>query len=222
MELALLLRGMAIGFAIAAPVGPISILCIRRTIAYGRIAGLVSGLGAATADAFYASLAALGLSFITTFLVNQQIWLQWIGGIFLCFLGVKTYSDKPQKVQEAAKTGIRSQLQTREPGTLRLSDYSSTLFLTLTNPLTILSFTAIFAGIGLNLGSNSTFSGLILVAGVFLGSASWWVVISSLASLLSMRLVSHQSLLWINRLSGAVIFIFGVVALSASIIAIFR
>src|SRR5512143_860107 len=130
------LRGLIIGFSIAAPVGPIGVLCIRRTLSDGRLYGFVSGLGAATADACYGTIAALGLTIVSTFLVEQANWLRLLGGLYLCYLGLKTFRSRPaDRAVEAT---------TREHGLL--GAYASTLFLTLTNPLTILSFLAVFAG----------------------------------------------------------------------------
>ncbi|MDQ4027951.1 MAG: LysE family transporter, partial [Actinomycetota bacterium] len=137
MSVGLFLEGIVIGFAIAAPVGPIRVLCIRCTLAEGRISGLVSGLGAATADAVYGAVAALGLTFVAEFLMGGETWLRLIGGAFLVFLGVRTFLARP--AERAAPDARRSGL----PGA-----YASTFFLTLTNPTTILSFAAIFAGLG--------------------------------------------------------------------------
>jgi threonine/homoserine/homoserine lactone efflux protein len=136
VELDLLIKGLIIGFSIAAPVGPIGILCIRRTLAYGQITGLLSGLGAATADAMYGCVAGFGLTLISAFLLNQQSWLTLVGGLFLCYLGIKTMLAKP--AQEAAST--------RAWGSWGV--YLSTLFLTLTYPATILSFAVIVGGVG--------------------------------------------------------------------------
>ena len=136
MHIVFFLRGLIIGFSIAAPVGPIGVLCIGRTLTQGRISGLISGLGAATADALYGSIAAFGLTFISTMLINQQGWIRLIGGIFLCFLGIKISLSSPAR--QAA----------RVKGHSLVSSYASTFFLTLTNPMTILSFAAIFAGLG--------------------------------------------------------------------------
>src|SRR6478735_6371119 len=95
MDLGFFLKGLVLGFSIAAPVGPIGVLCIRRSLAEGRVVGFVSGLGAATADAFYGAVAAFGLTFISALLVSQQLWLRAIGGAFLCYLGVKTFLAPP-------------------------------------------------------------------------------------------------------------------------------
>jgi threonine/homoserine/homoserine lactone efflux protein len=164
MTLNFMLKGMAIGFAIAAPVGPIGILCIRRSLAEGRQIGLATGLGAATADAAYGCVAAFGLATVSGFLVGQRWWLAFLGGLFLCYLGVRTFISKP--AVEAAE--VR--------GSGLLSAYFSTLLLTLTNPMTILSFAAVFAGFGLG-ATPDYLAASALVAGVFLGSALWWLLL---------------------------------------------
>jgi threonine/homoserine/homoserine lactone efflux protein len=202
MSVGLFLEGIVIGFAIAAPVGPIGVLCIRRTLAEGRASGLVSGLGAATADAVYGSVAALGLTFVADLLVEGAAWLRLVGGAFLVFLGVRTFLASPA---ERATPPTRSGL---------VGAYASTLFLTLTNPTTILSFAAVFAGLGVAEDANGdTLSALSLVLGVFLGSATWWFVLSGATSLLRARL-SARGLRWVNRVSGTVLATFGVLAVS--------
>ncbi len=199
-ELPLMLRGLMIGFSIAAPVGPIGVLCIRRTLTEGRAYGFVSGLGAATADGFYGTLAALGLTLVSSFLIDQANWLRLIGGAYLCYLGVKTFRSRPApKAAEAKGRGL-------------LGAYTSTLFLTLTNPLTIFAFAAIFAGVGAEAAAGNTFGALNVVLGVFLGSTAWWLILVTLTSLFRARL-NTTGLVWINRVSGLVIVGFGLVIL---------
>jgi len=192
------LKGLLIGLSIAAPVGPIGLLCIRRSLAHGRISGLLSGLGAATADGFYGFIAAFGLSFITSFLLKEKFLLSLIGGLFLCYLGIKTLLAKP--TDHTAKAEDRG----------LMNDYVSTLILTITNPVTVLSFLAIFAGVGI--GAGSYISATILVVGVFLGSALWWLFLSSTVGLFRGKM-SMKIMTVINRISGSIIFIFGIVAL---------
>lgn len=205
MDLSFFASGIIIGFSIAAPVGPIGVLCIRRTLAEGRLHGLVSGLGAATADAFYGCIAAFGLTFITDVLVQQQLWLRLVGGTFLLFLGAKTILSKPSEKPQSEK-------QTR-----LLSAYGSTFFLTITNPVTILSFAAIFAGIGLGSAVADYGSAALLVFSVFAGSALWWLILSGTVSLLRKK-VTQRVLMWINRVSGAIIVFFGVFILTSLLI----
>jgi len=200
MDIAFLLRGLAIGFSIAAPVGPIGVLCIRRTLAAGRAWGLVSGLGAATADAIYGCIAGFGLTFISNFLVSQQVWLRLIGGVFLCYLGLKTLLAKPAEQAALAK------------GNGLVGSYASTFFLTLTNPMTIISFAAIFAGLGLASTSEKYVSAGVLVLGVFIGSALWWLILSGGVGVFRDKF-NPQGLQWVNRISGAIITGFGLFAL---------
>jgi threonine/homoserine/homoserine lactone efflux protein len=198
MDIGFFLRGLAIGFSIAAPVGPIGVLCIRRTLADGRASGLVSGLGAATADALYGCVAGFGLTFISNTLISQQVWLRLIGGAFLCYLGLKTFLARSAEQAATAKANSL------------VAAYVSTLFLTLTNPMTILSFAAIFAGLG---GASGNYvSALVLVLGVFVGSALWWLTLSTGVSLFRTKFTPH-GLRWVNRVSGLVITTFGLFAL---------
>ena len=194
------LRGLVLGLSIAAPVGPIGILCIRRTLASGRLAGFASGLGAATADALYGCLTAFGLAFISSVLVSQQQWLRLGGGLFLCVLGVQTFLSRPA-AQAAPAAGSRS----------LLGMYLSTLVLTLTNPMTILSFAAVFAAIGVGAANGYRAAGFI-VGGVFCGSALWWLALSGIVSLLR-RQIDPPKMMLINQISGIILFGFGVLSL---------
>jgi threonine/homoserine/homoserine lactone efflux protein len=200
MDIIFLLRGFIIGLSIAAPVGPIGILCIRRTLDNGRAAGLVSGLGAASADAIYGCIAGFGLTFLSNFLVGQQLWLRLIGGLFLCYLGGKTFLSKPMDRAAAVK------------GNGLAGMYTSTFFLTLTNPMTIISFAAVFAGLGLTSSNGNYATAALLVSGVFLGSASWWLILSGLVGIFHAR-SQTRGLQWVNRISGLIMAGFGLIAL---------
>lgn len=200
-EVQFLIEGFLIGFAIAAPVGPIGVLCIRRTLADGRLVGFLSGIGAATADMLYGAIAAFGITAVQRALVNQQLWLQLLGGLFLIFLGVRTFFSTP--APRAAE--IRN-------GTGRLAAYLSTLVLTLTNPATILSFTVIFAGMRLGASTANYADATFVVMGVFVGSASWWLMLSSLVGAFRERFTPAW-MGWVNRLAGIVILAFGVTAM---------
>ena len=200
MDVTFLLRGLAIGFSIAAPVGPIGVLCIRRTLAEGRASGLVSGLGAATADAIYGCIAGFGLAFISNFLVSQQVWLRRIGGVFLCYLGLKALLAKSAEQAASVK------------GKGLVSAYASTFFLTITNPMTIISFAAVFAGLGLASTSGNYESAGVLVLGVFIGSALWWFILIGGVGVFREKFNPH-GLQWVNRISGAIITGFGLFAL---------
>src|SRR5262245_4605339 len=147
----MLIQGLVLGFSVAAPVGPIGLLCIRRTLAMGRLSGFLTGLGAATADAIYGIIAALGLTAVSTLLAEHAFWLRLAGGVFLVYLGIRTLLARPaEKAAEGSSTA-------------RLSAcFASSLLLTVTNPLTILSFAAAFSGLGLNAAAGWT-GGLLLV-----------------------------------------------------------
>lgn len=204
MPLETFFKAILLGLSIAAPVGPIGVLCIRRTLANGRLHGLVSGLGAASADAVYGLIGGLGLTAVSAFLVNQQALLRLIGGAFLCYIGARTLF---------ARATLPADAGTTSPATGLAGVYTSTLLLTLTNPVTILSFAAMFAGVG----TIVTGAGVIaLVTGVFTGSASWWLTLSSLVGLLRDRISAH-AMTWVNRVSGAVIVAFGLIALFSAI-----
>ncbi|CAM5194828.1 hypothetical protein UACE39S_02295 [Ureibacillus acetophenoni] len=204
MFLEMLIKGLIIGFSIAAPVGPIGILCIKRTLEHGRFVGFVSGLGAATADGLYGLIAGLGLTVITNFLIGQQWWLQIIGGAFLCYLGVKIFFSKPSNKSAKAE------------GSKPFTAYISTFFLTITNPVTILSFIAIFSGLGIT-HNYSTSLGLILVLGVFLGSTLWWLLLSNIAGIISNRM-KNFSLGIVNRISGVILLLFGLYGVMVGIV----
>ena len=200
IDFSVFFRGLIIGFSIAAPVGPIGVLCIRRTLAEGRLAGFLSGMGAASADMFYGAVAAFGLTAVQNLLIVQSNWLRIVGGIFLLYLGVKTFISKPSN--EATKS-TRGGL---------FGAYLTTFFLTITNPITILSFLAIFAGLRLGETNGNYLSASVMVLGVFLGSAAWWLMLSTGVSLLREKF-TPALLTWVNRLAGVIILTFGLVAL---------
>jgi threonine/homoserine/homoserine lactone efflux protein len=185
----LLLKSIVLGLTIAAPVGPIGILCIRRSIVDGPAAGLICGLGAATADAIYGALGGFALSGISSLLVRGRVWLTWAGAAFLLYLGVKIFraaASDPAGSPAGSATGA----------------YLSTLLLTLTNPLTILSFAAAFAGMG---ATGVGYDGVAtMLAGVFAGSLLWWLVLTSVAGSARGRLTPRMFKA-INRLSGLVL-----------------
>jgi threonine/homoserine/homoserine lactone efflux protein len=200
MDVTFFARGLAIGFAIAAPVGAIGLLCIRRTLADGRLAGFVSGLGAATADALYGAIAALGLTAISAVIVAHQDAVRLLGGAFLWFLGGRIACAAPAQDTD------------RRPGRGLVGAYGSTLVLTLTNPTTILSFAALFAGLGLGTTAGELGSAGLMICGVFLGSALWWLMLSGTVGCFR-RALTPDRLQWVNRLSGALLLALGAFAL---------
>lgn len=196
-NLSFFLRAFLIGISIAAPVGPIGVLCIRRTLSNGKLAGFLSGMGAATADMAYGAIAAFGITIVTNLLLENAFWLQLTGGLFLLYLGIKTFLEKPNGQSAQVKQGSFWNM------------YLSTFFLTIANPITILSFAAIFAG---TLLGKNTGSPILMVAGVFAGSASWWLALSFGVGLMRGRL-NQDHMTWINRISGMLITVFGIFAL---------
>ena len=227
MDWTFLPRGLLIGFSIAAPVGPIGVLCIRRTLADGRAVGFVSGLGAATADAAYGAIAGFGLTAISGALIGGQTWLRLVGGLFLVYLGIRTLLSHPAEPpagpgresgpgrEAGAQRGVGGSgpAATDTPAARRplAGAYATTLVLTLTNPMTILSFAAIFAGLGIATARDYG-SAALLVAGVFTGSAVWWFILSGIAATLRGRM-GAGSLRWVNAVAGVVILTFGALAL---------
>lgn len=200
MDAGFFLKGLAIGFSIAAPVGPIGLLTIRRTLASGWASGFATGLGAASADALYGAVAALGLTAVSALLIAQEQWLRLAGGIFLIYLGWRTGTAQPARQDPAM----------RRAGSL-WRDYLSSLALTATNPATILSFVAVFAGLGLA-AAGSYGGAMLMVLGVFLGSALWWLILSATVRQVRDRLRSDH-LRWINLFSGTLLAGFGLLAL---------
>jgi len=201
---ALVVRGFILGFTIAAAVGPISLLVIRRTIAQGRLYGLVSGFGVATADATYGAIAAFGLAAITDVLVNARVALGLAGGVFLLGLAWQTIRSSPTEAATPAPTGRRGYA----------GAYLSILALTMANPMTILSFGALFAGLGVTTGATG--GAASVVVGVLLGSATWWVVLTTVVGRLRGRMTSS----WIQRInigSGVLIGAFALVAIASAL-----
>lgn len=198
MEITIFLKGIFIGFVLAIPLGPIGVMCIRKTLIEGRLRGLVIGLGAATADLIYGAVAAFGLTIISDTIDDQKIWIRLFGGVLLLFLGIKAFRARSSKTNLPGPTGI-------------LKSYFATVLLTLTNPITIFAFIAVFAALGL--GNNiGYFSASALVAGIFIGSILWFFTLNSGVFLFRKKL-DLTGLLWVNRIAGSFIIISGVVAM---------
>lgn len=200
MDLSLLARAVGLGFVIAAAVGPISLLTIRRTLVHGQRYGLVSGMGVALADATYAGIAAFGLTAVTSVLVGGRVALGAAGGAILVWLGARTLlSHPPAAATDAARPGL-------------VAAFGSIYALTITNPMTILSFAALFAALGVSRGTVA--DAVALTLGVLVGSALWWLVLTTVVGRLRSR-VTARGLTWVNRISGALILAFGVAAIVA-------
>lgn len=202
MALIFLLKGIVVGIVIAVPVGPVGIMCLRRTILEGKLAGFVSGLGAATADAMFGLIAAFGLTFISDLLIGYHQWLRIAGGLYLLYVGGRALLTAPE-----VKTGTDPDAESL------LRDFLSSFALTLTNPITILVFLGIFSAIGLSGESATLIRAAILVLGVWLGSLLWWLALSfGLGSLF--RSFEPRHLSWINRGSGTILFLSGAALLA--------
>ena len=201
MELTFFLKGIAIGFIMAIPIGPIGIMCIRKTLTEGRLSGLIIGLGAATADLFYGCVAAFGLTIISDTLNSQRIWIRLAGGALLFFLGIKTFLAQPKDPK------------LRISGSGRLRSYFTVVVLTLTNPLTIFAFIAVFAAFGLGDGL-SFISAVVLVAGVFIGSCLWFFLLTS-GTILFRKKLDLVGLKWVNKIAGILIIISGFIVIGS-------
>ncbi|MDZ7622840.1 MAG: LysE family transporter [Ignavibacteriaceae bacterium] len=201
MELTFFLKGIAIGFIMAIPIGPIGIMCIRKTLTEGRLSGLIIGLGAATADLFYGCVAVFGLTVISDTLSDQRLWIRIAGGALLFFLGIKTFRAQPKDPK------------LKISGSGRLRSYFTVVVLTLTNPLTIFAFIAVFAAFGLGDGL-SFFSAVVLVAGVFIGSCLWFFLLTS-GSILFRKKLDLVGLIWVNKIAGILIIISGFIVIGS-------
>jgi threonine/homoserine/homoserine lactone efflux protein len=191
----ILVKGLVVGFLLAAPVGPIAVLCVQRTLSQGRLSGFFSGLGAAAADAIYGCVAGLGLTLISKLLIEHRNWLQVVGGAFLCIVGVRTFFAKV--IERRAPTW---------PGLV--GAFFSALFLTLTNPMTFVAFAAVFASVGLGgLHDNRVDMGA-LVAGVFLGSGLWWTILVVSAHAFRAKMTLER-LGKLNRVAGVIVTLVG-------------
>ncbi|HEX3523994.1 MAG TPA: LysE family translocator [Stellaceae bacterium] len=207
MLLIFLLKGIAVGIVIAVPVGPVGVMCVRRTIFEGKRAGFVSGLGAATADALFGLIAAFGLTFVSDWLIGYHQWLRIAGGCYLAYVGGSALLAQPEAKRSS---------EPDSEGLLR--HFLSTFALTLTNPITILAFLGIFSVLGLT-GEDATFArAAVMVLGVWLGSLLWWLTLTfGLGSLF--RSFEARHLKWINRASGIILVVSGAGLLAAPLIA---
>jgi threonine/homoserine/homoserine lactone efflux protein len=206
MLLAFLLKGVLVGIIIAVPAGPVGVLCIRRTIFQGRLAGFASGLGASTADAVFGIIAGFGLTVVSDLLLGYQDWLRLGGAGFLLYIGIRAFTAGP----------IEGEQSEQGPEGL-LADYASTFVLTITNPVTILAFLAIFAGIGFSGPQATVGRAGVLVLGVWLGSLLWWAALALGAGMVRPSF-DRDHLVWINRASGGILVFSGVLLLGSLVV----
>jgi threonine/homoserine/homoserine lactone efflux protein len=199
MNITYLFKGIIAGAFIALPVGPIGIFCLRRMLTQGALVGLASGFGSATADTLYAALALLGLSFVSSLVLSNFILFRIISSLFLCVLGTKIFLAKPPRPQATWTISL-------------MQAYFSTLALTLTNPLLVVSFAALFTILDTNASIDSYYALSLLFLGVFIGSSSWWILLSGISSYMSIS-ITPQRLANINKVSGFIIVLFGLITL---------
>lgn len=197
----LLLKCVIIGFLLAAPVGPVNLICIRYTLSEGRITGLIAGLGAALADVIYGAAAAAGISFLTDFIRQYDLVFRWAGGLFILFLGFRTFRAAPQN-NSAAKRSRRN----------RYSLFAGVFLLTLTNPVTIFTFIAIFSSFGIAAMVTDFFTTALAALGVFIGSLLWWLTLTSLVCFFRSK-VTFQTLKRINQIAGVIIICIGIASI---------
>lgn len=198
----LFLRGLAIGFALAAPVGPVGVLCVRRALADGRHAAFIAGLGAAFADTFYGAVAVFGLTVISSFLMSHSIFLRVTGGLILVIVGIRSLTMRaPFESAPACGPGL-------------LKDFVSTFLITLTNPGTILASMGVFAAFGAFGASGSAGLSALLILGVFCGSALWWLLLSAAASAARSRL-SPRALDLLNKGSSGFLILCGLAIIAS-------
>ena len=202
-SLQLLLRGALAGLAISAPVGPVNVLCVSRTISKGRSGGIVSGLGAAAADTIYGAIAGFSISFVIGWLERELIWIRLVGGLLLIAIGVVYYRKRPKSLRETA------------PRDSAASDIATTFLLTLTNPTTTLSFLAVLAVLGLGERRPWAFT-VFLVSGIFAGAMFWWTVLALVSGHFRDRF-DDRAVLWMNRIAALAIGAFGLITMGLAL-----
>lgn len=201
----MLFKGTGIGFLVAAMIGPIAVLCIRNTLAYGQLTGLAIGFGTTLADLIFGLIAAFGISFVADCLVAHTSLLRVIAGVFLLYLGIKTFIEIPKDVAP--------ELHSKKI----FSTIGSTFFLTITNPVTILTFTAIFAGFGIDTEATNNLAVFILLIGIFVGSMAWYCILTSFLRLFHNRM-NHKTLILVNKCAGGILAGFGVLTITSLLI----
>lgn len=195
-------KGIIIGLLVSAPLGPIGIMCIQRTLNRGYMSGFISGLGAAAADILFAVIAGFGLSIIINFIEEKHIYFQILGGLFVLYIGFRIFNTNPVK-----------QLRLQKMNRTRLSqDFVSIFLLTISNPLAIFLFIAIMAALKVANHMLSIFELSILVAGVAGGAILWWFVLASIANRFRKK-IRLKSIWWLNKITGSVVFLFGLMVI---------
>jgi threonine/homoserine/homoserine lactone efflux protein len=197
----LLFKCMLSGFLLAAPIGPVNLICIRYTLSEGRIPGLIAGLGAALADVLYGSVAAAGLSVLTAFILHYGIAFRFGGGLFIIYLGFRTFHAAP-----------RNKSSKKSSGCSLYSLFTKVFLLTLTNPATVFTFIAIFSSFGIAVLVTDRFTTALAALGVFIGSALWWLTLTSIVCLFRNK-VTPSVVVRINKIAGIIIILLGIVSI---------
>ena len=200
----IIINGFIFGLVLAAPVGPVGVLCVQRTLSEGRMHGLLSGLGAAVGDAIYGAIAAFGVSAVQLWISDHQVSLRTIGGILLLLLAAKTLILRPNRKNQKNVGKLHTENL--------LQDFVSTFLLAITNPITILTFAGLFVTLGSTDVGDSVNNAALLVFGVFIGSALWWFALAFTANL-ARPYIDGGYQKWVSRISAAILISFGVYAL---------
>lgn len=202
MVIELFWKGFFVGLMVTIPLGPIGVLCVQRTLNKGRLSGFISGLGAAMADTIFAIIAGFGIKFIISFIKSQQLYFQIFGGIVVIFLGIHIFYTNPVR-----------QLRLQRLNRNKLSqDFLSVFLLTITNPMAVLFFIAMFAGINISETDHTFIKMMSLVIGVSAGAASWWFLLSSFVSFWRHRF-RLKNIWWMNKVAGVIVFFIGILAI---------
>jgi threonine/homoserine/homoserine lactone efflux protein len=203
MSIWLFIKGILMGLLVSAPLGPVGVMCIQRTINRGVKSGFVSGLGAAAADTVYAIIAVLGLGFVITFIKEEKYWIQLVGALIIILFAIKIFYTNPA-------VEIRNK---RNKKSKPLEEFISVFFVTLSNPGVFFAFIAFFAWFNV-VGEENVgyFSALILIGGIFAGALSWWYILSAIINKFRKR-IRLKNIWWLNKIMGIIVFICGVIAL---------
>ncbi len=207
MDISFIIQGITIGILVSVPVGPVAVLAIQRSLNKGFKSGFITGIGAASADIIYAVIAGFGITFISDFLIDNQIYIRIVGGLFLIFIGFKIFSSNPAKQ-------IRKH---RTKGNNYFKDFLTSFFVTVSNPLTILAFGAIFASFNMVDKESGFISIFVLIITVFSGALLWWVALTAITTIFKNK-IRLRNILWINRITGMLIILFAILLIISAFI----
>lgn len=201
MDYSLFIKCIISGFLLAAPIGPVNLICIRQTLSEGRLPGLIVGLGAAMADAVYGYAAAAGLSVLTAFILHYNTAFRWGGGLLIIYLGVRAFRTTPH-----------SPANENTPTKSLYKLFAGVFFLTLANPVTVFTFIAVFSSFGIALLVTNLFTTALAASGVFVGSALWWILLTSIVCLFRNR-VTPSVIGKVNKIAGIIIILLGIASI---------